>query len=258
MVALKEYSPLDTFQNVLNHWWWIVLLALAGGGVGWVFHRLQPPVYEARAVLTVMIDYTQTAPLTEYDHDHTIGIVKAVILSKDVIDQVLLEAREQQITVEGMEYQRTIFLERKHSILELIVRQSNPQVAAALANLWAGVAYETLIEAQRDAVQARLLRGELIALEKCLQLPAASEKPEVCSQLTAAEIPNTIQSLEPQVYEAEIKTKGIIPPLAFEFSQRAGVPERPVSFGANSLTLAGAMIGFIAGVFWVSGKGRYS
>jgi uncharacterized protein involved in exopolysaccharide biosynthesis len=256
MVALREYSPLDTFQSILSHWWWIVLLALAGGGVGWVFHRIQPPVYEARAVLTVMIDYTQTAPLTEYDQDHTIGIVRAVVLSKDVIDRVLVEAQGQQIPIEELEYQRTIFLERKHSVLELIVRDSNPQAAARLANLWAQVAYDTLITAQRDAVQARLLRGQLVAMEKCLQLPSASEKPEICSGLTPGELQVRIGSLEPQVQEAEIKTMGIIPPLSFEFSQPASEPDRPVAYRANLLTLSGAMIGLVAGVLIVSSKGK--
>jgi hypothetical protein len=256
MVALREYSPIETFQTVLGNWWWIVLFALAGGLFGWLFHRLQPPAYEAKAVLTVMIDYTQTAPLTEYDQDHAIGIVKAVVISKEVLDRVVVEAQRQQIPVEGFEYQRTVFLERKHSVLELIVRGSNPQAITSLANLWADIAYETLVQAQRDAVQARLLRGELIAFEKCLQLPAASEKPQACSALTASEIRSGIKSLEPQVQAAEIRTKGIIPPLSFELSQRAGEPERPVAFGANLLTLAGAMIGFMAGILVVSGKDK--
>jgi uncharacterized protein involved in exopolysaccharide biosynthesis len=257
-VALREYSPLDSFQNVLNHWWWIVLLALAGGGVGWIFHRMQPPVYEARAVLTVMIDYTQTAPLTEYDQDHMIGIVKAIVLSKNVIDRVSFESQQQHIQGDGLEYERTIFLERRHSVLELIVRGSNPQVVASLANLWAEIAYDTLIEAQRNAVQARLLRGELIALEGCLRLPAESEKPEVCSDLPAGEIQTRIQTLEPQVHEVEVITKGIIPPLSFELSQKASEPDAPVAYGANLLTFSGAMIGFLAGVLLVSGKGKSS
>ncbi len=256
MVALKEYSPLDTFQNVLNHWWWIVLLALIGGGVGWIIHRLQPPIYEARAVLTVMIDYSQTGPLTEYDQDHMIGIVRAVVLSKDVIDQVDFEAQEREITIERPEYMHTIFLERRHSVLELIVRGTNPQGVSDLANLWADIAYQTLVDAQHYAVQARVLRGQLIALEKCLQLPAVSEKPEVCSELTAGEIPLTIQSLEPQVQEAETKTKGIIPPLSFELSQTADEPQAPVAYGANLLALSGAMIGFVAGVGVVSARGK--
>jgi hypothetical protein len=233
----------------------------AGGGVGWVFHRLQPPVYEARAVLTVMIDYTQTAPLTEYDQDHTIGIVKSnVVLSKDVLDRdELMEAQQRHIPVEtGLSTSARSFLERKHSILELIVRQSNPQAAAALANLWAELAYETLVEAQRDAVQVRLLRGELSALEDCLRLPAESEKPEVCSDLPAGEIQTRIQTLEPQVHEVEVITKGIIPPLSFELSQKASEPDAPVAYGANLLTFSGAMIGFLAGVLLVSGKGKPS
>jgi capsular polysaccharide biosynthesis protein len=257
MVAVREYSPLDTFQNILNRWWLIVLLALIGGGVGWVFHRMQPPTYEARAVLTAIIDYTQTAPLTEYDHDQTIGIVMAVVLSKDVVDETIIKAQNQQVPVQGLEYGSTIFLERKHSVLELIVRDANPQNAAALANLWAETAYKSLVEAQGNAVQARVLRGQLIALEKCMQLPAtSSDKPEICSGFPAEDIPMKIQALEPQVQETELRTMGIIPPLFFELSQNAGVPSKPVAYGANMLVLSGAMIGFIAGVLVVSGKGE--
>jgi capsular polysaccharide biosynthesis protein len=255
MVAVREYSPFDTFQNLLNRWWWIVLLALIGGSVGWVFHRMQPPTYEARAVLTAIIDYTQTAPLTEYDHDLTIGIVMAVMLSKDVIDETIIKAQNQQVPVQGLKYGSTIFLERKHSVLELIVRDANPQFAAALANLWAETAYETLVEAKGNAVQARVLRGQLIALEKCMQLPVtSSDKPEICSGFPAEDIPGKIQALEPRVQEAEIKTMGIIPPLYFELSQKAAVPSSPVAYGTNVLVFSGAMIGFIAGVLVVSRK----
>jgi uncharacterized protein involved in exopolysaccharide biosynthesis len=257
MVAVSEYSPIDTFQNILNRWWWVVLFALIGGGIGWVVHRLQPPVYEATAVLTVMIDYTQTAPLTEYDQDHAIGIVKAVILSKEVIDQVITKAQSQQIQIEELNNEHTIFLDRKHSVLELTARDPNPQIAATLANLWAETAYGALVEAQHNAVQARILRGQLVALEKCLQLPETSpDTPAVCRNYPSEDLPDRIQVLASEVQNAEIGSKGIISPLLFEVSERADLPARPVAYGANWLIFSGAMIGFVLGIFGISVKGK--
>jgi uncharacterized protein involved in exopolysaccharide biosynthesis len=257
MVAVREYSPLDTFQNILSHWWWVVLLALIGAGVGWVVHLVSSPVYEAKAVLAVTIDYTQTGAMTEYDQDHTIGVVKAVVLSTDVLGKVLTKAQSQQIPIDALKDGQTIFLDRKHSILELIVRNSNPQNVATLANLWAETAYETLIEAQRNAVQARVLREQLLDLQKCLQLPENSpEKPAICSQSASEDLPRRIQTLVSDVQTAEISAKGIIPPLLFEYSQRAVSPIKPVAYGANWLTFSGAMIGLLIGILWISLKGK--
>jgi uncharacterized protein involved in exopolysaccharide biosynthesis len=257
MVDVREYSPIDTIQNILDHWWWVVLLALIGGGIGWVFHRLQPPIYEAKAVVTVMIDYSQTGPLTEYDQDHAIGIVKAVVLSTDVLGQVVTKAQSQQTPVEALKDGQTIFLDRKHSILEMLVRDANPQNAATLANLWAETAYDTLVEAQRNALQARVLRGQLTTLEKCLQLPVTSpEEPAACSNYPSEDLPDQIQVLASEVQEAEIMAKGILSPLTFEISQRAELPARPVAFGANWLTFSGAMIGFVAGILVISIEGN--
>jgi hypothetical protein len=159
--------------------------------------------------------------------------------------------------VEGLEYGSTIFLERKHSVLELIVRDANPQFAAALANLWAETAYETLVEAQGNAVQARVLRGQLIALEKCMQLPVTSpDTPAVCRNYPSEDLPDRIQVLASEVQNAEIGSMGIISPLLFEVSERADLPARPVAYGANWLIFSGAMIGFVLGIFGISVKGK--
>lgn len=256
MVDIREYSPWDTFSTILSHWWWAVLLALIGGSLGWVLHRLQPPVYEANAVITVMIDYSQTLPMTEYDQDHAIGIVKAVVLSKEVMEQVEANAQAQGLSIKLLKYGDTLFLERKHSVLELIIRDRNPQDASSMANLWAERAYTLLVEAQRSAVQARVLRGEMVTLEKCLQLPEASpDRPALCAIYAIEEVSNRVEMLVSEVGEAEIHARGILPILTFELSQWADVPTQPVIYGANWLIFSGASIGFVVGLLLISIKG---
>ena len=252
---IKEYSPWDTFANILNHWGWVVLLALIGGSLGWIIHRLQPPVYESKAEITVIIDYSQTAPMTEYDQDHTIGIVKAVVLSKEVIEQVEAKAQAQRLSIKALKYGESIFLERKHSVLELIIRSRDAQDASSLANLWAETAYDSLVKAKQNALQARVLRGELVALEKCLQLPEATpDRPELCASYTSDELPDRIQSVVFEVGQAETQARGILSILSFEISQPAESPTQPVAYGANLLVFSGAMIGLMLGLLAISMK----
>ena len=252
---IREYSPWDTFSTILSHWWWAVLLALVGGSLGWAIHRLQPPIYEAKAVITVMIDYSQTTPMTEYDQDHAIGIVKAVVLSKEVMEQVEAKAQAQRLSIKALKYGESIYLERKHSVLELIIRSRDPQDAASLANLWAETAYDSLVKAQHSALQARVLRGELVALENCLQLPEASpDRPGLCASYASDELSDRIQNVVFEVGQAETQARGILSIFSFELSQLAESQTQPVAYGVNLLVFSGAMIGLILGLLAISMK----
>jgi len=139
--------------------------------------------------------------------------------------------------------------------LELIIRSRDAQDASSLANLWAETAYDSLVKAKQNALQARVLRGELVALEKCLQLPEATpDRPELCASYTSDELPDRIQSVVFEVGQAETQARGILSILSFEISQPAESPTQPVAYGANLLVFSGAMIGLMLGLLAISMK----
>ena len=46
---MDEFTPIEHFNRLLRNWAWIVAAALLGGLGGFLFHRLNPPLYDAVA-----------------------------------------------------------------------------------------------------------------------------------------------------------------------------------------------------------------
>ena len=95
----QEFSPRESLERILARWWVIVLITVLGGIVGWTFHFLQPPIYEASAVITINMDFTKRE-LTQYEEDYAFNAAGAIIASTPVEDQIVSEARAQGIPID--------------------------------------------------------------------------------------------------------------------------------------------------------------
>ena len=253
--TLREFTPIDDFYYSFNRWWLVVAMVLAGGILGWVFHRFQPQVYETKAIFAVNIDFGQTGPLNEFEQDHAIGMFKAVFLSTPVLERLGKEATARQIPPDALSYGRNVFIERKQYIYELRVKNSDPEVAVEVANLWAEIAYSDLIKAHEHSLKAASLRAFIKGLENCLNLNGnnTSSLP-LCEQSTLDEIRNEINKLQQELQVEVEASQGLIPSLSFTWSEKAETPERPIAFGRNRLIFAGAMIGFLIGAILASAR----
>ena len=137
-----ELSPLSSFQLALHRWWWVTLLTFLGGLAGWGFHTLRPPLFEGVATFTVAIDFSQTGQITEREQDQSINAFQAIIQSPDVIHLVIADLEGRGIPANAADVRtprpptpvfvigQTAFLERRQSLIELHVRNSDPQIAA--------------------------------------------------------------------------------------------------------------------------------
>lgn len=235
----------------MRRWWLVALLMIAGGGLGWLFHKLQPPVYEAIAEFTVSIDFTRPDAVSRwdqdrYEEDHIILAAKSLMVSTAVTEQVSADVRALGIPPEALTYGKYVFIERKQAITELRVRNRDPQTAAAIANLWAQRAYDALVEAQGHAQRAWTLRQYLNGLNGCLQNPQP-EAGSICAGLSLTDVQKELETAQAELDAETLAGKGIAPALVFDWSRRAVAPESPVAFRANWLVLAGALIGFVIG-----------
>jgi uncharacterized protein involved in exopolysaccharide biosynthesis len=61
----QEFSPRESLERAFKRWWVIVLMTVVGGLVGWAFHFVNPPVYEASSTVTATMDF-QKRELTQY------------------------------------------------------------------------------------------------------------------------------------------------------------------------------------------------
>jgi uncharacterized protein involved in exopolysaccharide biosynthesis len=248
----NEYSPLEVFQYSISHWWIIILFILVGGGVGMLAHLVRPPIYETKAVFTVHIDFAQTGVLSEFEQDYAINSAKYLMYSTSVVNQVKRDAQELNIPLDALDLGRRVFFERKQPIIEIKVRNSDPNIAAQVANLWATHAFETLKDAHSHALQAEVLRSYVSALEECGDVGNETQTAELCNILDVEELQNEINSVTKRIEFEHSQSRGIIPALVFDLLQNAPVPSVPVAFGRSFLMLGGVLIGFSLGIIYVT------
>jgi uncharacterized protein involved in exopolysaccharide biosynthesis len=244
---MNEFSPLDTFKRAYRLWWLVALLTFLGGILGLIFHRLQPPVYEARAVITAQVDLTQTWELTELEQDQAITAVMTLFVSPPVLQQTTAEAIAQGLVIDELVYEQNLFLERRRSNLELLVRDKDPEKAAALANLWAAAAHQALLDSHTHALRAQAIRQILYPYAGC-----PTPTPEGTPAGTAVCLPppgegQDLQKLETELNAELLASNAILPALIFDLSRPARVPRQPVALRADLLALVGALVGFLCG-----------
>lgn len=246
------FSSQQELQRVL-HWWWIIsLMALLGALCGWIIHAYIPPVYEAQAVFSATIDYTQTGMMTQFEQDQALNAVGHLIASGEVLDRVVAQSRTKGMSLTVAELRRMGTVERQVDAFILRLRTVNAERAAYLANLWAGEANALINDAQAHALQAAHLARYLQSLESCLQrslvIPPA---PTLCYQRSPTEIQNLITETSKQLQAERQASRNLFPGLLIQWVEEATPPTQPTQFGRNDLMLAGALIGLLVGIISV-------
>ena len=262
-MASIEFSPLGAFDLARRRWWLIVIFVLAGGLFGWGFSRLHAPRYVAQAMLVINIDYQQAPELfpktdDHYTEDHIIGAANAVVISTYVLDQVNADLQERGISVDWQKYTRNLASERKSSQFWLRVRDTDPDLAAAVANLWAEKAYLALVEFHQHAVKAKVLRDYLAAMSACPPPPEIEPRPpSICGNGSLAEIQQAVETVTAQIEAEAYASNALIPAVTFSLARKAVVPVTPVAYRVSLLLAAGALLGCAMGIVAVQmSKGR--
>jgi hypothetical protein len=247
------FSPRDTVQTISRFWWIIVLFMVLGASLGLLFHRLQNPVYEARAVLSTSINYARTGAMTDVEEDNAVGMVGDLIQSPAVRAKVLQAAKTQGISLSEDEFISNAFADRTGADWTLRVRSRSPQVAAALANLWVDQAYQALGDAVEHAIVADQLERYQDSLVTCLGQSTAVEPVQaVCQGQEIDTLHQDLQDTSRKIKAEVMASQGVLSALTFALSARAQVPTKPVLFGQNNVALAGSLIGLILAIWTVS------
>jgi uncharacterized protein involved in exopolysaccharide biosynthesis len=153
-MAEAEFIPLDHIQKVFRLWWVVALTMILGGGLGFIFSRVNPPLYEAKAVFMASIDFNKIdfmhppkptpAPyeLTQYDEDISLAMIEASL--RTVMPQVVSYAQQNNIPLDLASLLQQSTVERAHAYWEVRVRNANPVFAQEIANTWAQLAFTDL------------------------------------------------------------------------------------------------------------------
>ena len=151
---MNEFVPIDHFYRLARLWWVIVLAMLAGSLAGYIFHRLRPPLYEATATYFVQVDLNKM-PVLEIPRDqfqHTLDLAvtstQYVIESPLLLELVVAEAARQGIQTDVAALLEDSTVERRLDFWYLHYRHPDPQIAQAMLEIWANMAYKSMLDLQ--------------------------------------------------------------------------------------------------------------
>lgn len=247
----QSFSPVESFNRVLDSWWWVFLFILLGGLVGWGIHTFRPPVFESAAKISFNIDYAHSGQLSDVEEDQMMGIAGDVISFPAVLDRVVSAAQTRGISIDLSALNKSIFMERKAYVWVLRVRRESSQEAVLLSGLWADAAYTALSDSRSHSQNAEMLQRYLDGYVSCMQ-QAVAELPAqaMCSQDFTA-IQDGIRQVGARLQEEKLAGQGISPALEFTQPDKSGEQSQPVQYGRNQMMLAAALIGFILGIWSV-------
>ena len=131
------------------------------------------------------------------------------------------------------------------------VRHSDSQVAARLSSLWAEEAYAVLNSALDHATAASKVQKYMDGLVTCLQQTVVTQPDQALCDQDLARIQQELLAAGKMLHQEQLASLGILPALRFAKPATPEAPASAVQYDRNLLILAGAMIGFLAGVLCV-------
>jgi len=249
----REFTPREAMERVLAHWWIVLIMAVIGGVAGWIFHFFQSPVYEASAGITVNTLFRET-DLSQYELDLAFGAAGTVIRSAQVFDKFSAEAQARGLSSTEISWVwDNSSREAVKAMWVMNVRYHDPEMAAELANLWAGIAEQALLEDIQHALRADQLQEQISSLQSCLPAatPAPLLTPEACESYSLDELQAKVQAWSSELANEQNLSQGVLSGTSIALTRFATVSETPVLYGRGSLVFAGACIGFVISL-WVT------
>lgn len=143
---MNEFVPVDHFYRIVRLWWVVVLWVLIGGLMGYIVHLSHPPLYEATASLYVGIDFDKVegGPLTQYDEDMVLSIVRQAFFAPEVRDAMISSEEYQSSGLDIYQWSQAIKVEREHAFWKIRASLTNPEMAQIMVNKWAELGYQYL------------------------------------------------------------------------------------------------------------------
>lgn len=124
------------FYSVVRKWWLIILLAVLGGGLGYLSVLFIKPMYQADTKLYIKVSTTDRS-LSPQDTTVNQQIVRQyseIISSRLMTSAVLKDVDNFDITEKQLLSMIRIYSKQDSNILTITARGSDPTVVAAVAN----------------------------------------------------------------------------------------------------------------------------
>ena len=245
-----SFAPAESLSRVLRRWWLLALLIAVGGLAGLGVDALRPQPFEAGFRYLTNIDVTTSGELTQYQEDITYEAVGALLFSPKLQEQALQEVRQQGLDLPAGYLAQNATVERRLATWQVRVRHTDPRTAELIASAWLRLAREEVRRAYARAVEADGLERYLESLEGCLARAVdASPAAGQCPQSSLAQLQAEMQKTGALLTDARLSSRGLSSSLTIDQAEADLLPARPVSDQRGQMVLAGALVGFVVGLW---------
>jgi capsular polysaccharide biosynthesis protein len=251
----SELNFLKHIERIYQRWWILALAIMLGGILGGTIHFLKPPIYDAQAQFVVTLDYSRSGDLSPYNVDMAVGAIQPIFYSEEVLQYVVEQAHIQQLDISASEFYQAIGIERRNEIWLLRVRDSKPERAEILVDLWAQKGYQDLLEARSHALRVGALDAFFTAFRNCPSEPSPETAlPSICFKVYAANW-ETLDDLQVEMQNELALSKGLNPNIIFSEPTTIPLSLQPVLYNRNWMIFAGMLAGFLMGILWINFPG---
>ena len=246
----STFKPTDALNRVLKRWWLLALFTIAGGILGLVFNALRPQPYEAGFRIATAIEVSNSGELTQYQEDITYEAVGALLSSPSLKEAVIKQAGVEGFVLQADYLNRNATAERRLATWQVRVRHPDAQIAESIASIWLRLADAEMKRAYADSIEADGLARYLESMENCLARASVTFPAYgLCSQANLDEVQAEIQRTGKQLAEARLSSRGLSSSLSIDQSEADLIPAHPVSDQRGQQVLAGALVGFLIGLW---------
>lgn len=254
-MSMEDISPRTILERTFRLWPVIVMTVVVGGVIGWLVGLLLSPIYESHAEVFIHLDSNLWAQEAHPENPVDIAIyndirsINDIFFSDTTITALMAAARMETILLDENQIQTMFTIQRTDFTLFLIVRSSDPDTAARLANLWAQAALPLFQPAHEHALAAfalSLQRDGLAACFKDVTLTIGNTCAGT-SYGSLADLVPALDNLDAQISAEQASSLGLDPAMTIELGSTAVVPVEPVRYQRTWLAMAGTLIGLIFG-----------
>ncbi len=243
MKTKVNLSSTELFIQINQHWLLLLLMGLTGALLSVVISLLFiRPVYISSSQTSIGINFKEIGHLSQYDQDQYIGLVEALFLSDEVMQDTLSFLAARGISLTQQEFITNRMLERKSNLIILKYKSTDNQSPQWITSAWNQVALEHLTTAYEHALTYQRYRNlqnsYLICFQNSVQYPAAANCEWLQTQIPATQT----------ILEEKVLSRGIFPGISFFLVNEEASFPIVIRHQTNILVLSGFFIGLILGI----------
>lgn len=249
----EDFSPSRTFGKVIHLWWVLALLMIVGGMCGVWVSRLHKPVYESKAVITSVLDYSQIGQIDDTDEDQIYVAIGQIIGSSAVENEVVAQVKTEKLDLTEVQVLNSLALDRQDNRWVLHVRLTNPQLAQKVNQYWVDDAIKALEVMKSDAVLGYASQQYINSLVTCFQQSVVSESGSaICNNQNMTQLQTEIKQVFDDPNSKLTSASLLLLHTSFELTNAPDLPTSPVLLAQNISALAGIVIALIVGLVILS------